>query len=229
MFTRKLLLVSVAIFLCTTASFAQSSGNFSATGFSGTCTIAGTDKFGGNGACIAGSNSANCEVLSAPIKTSSGSGVTLVVTPSAVTGLFTDTKITSTVSSASAEIGIQVCVQLLDSNNNVINNAVQGGDSNGCAMFDERFQQISTNLFSVITACATTECNFDLIMSTLSAHSYNFIVSTPAAGNYTLQASWSVVDASANNANSNVAACMGPGNITVTQTKVFNNSGLLTF
>ncbi len=206
--------------LGTAMAFAQSSGNFSFSGFSGTCTISGTGEFGGNGACQVGEDTDACEVLNAPITVSNGNGTTLLVTPSAVTGLYTDTKINTNQPSATANVGVQVCVEVDGSGANVL-----GGDGNGCAMYDERFQEISTNLFSTITECATatTPCNFDLVISTLSAHSYNFVVQVPG-GPHTLTAEWSVVNASST-PDSHVAACVGPGNITVTQTKVFSNSG----
>ena len=95
-------------------------------------------------------------------------------------------------------------------------------------MYDERFQQLSTNLFSVVTQCASTTtdlCNIDLIMSTLSAHSYNFIAQVPG-GQHTVKATWSVVNASASS-NASIGACLGPGNVTVTQYKVFQNSGAI--
>src|SRR6266567_3526174 len=57
-------------------------------------------------------------------------------------------------------------------------------------------------------------CNFDLILSTLSAHSFDFVVSVDNKKPHVVDASWSII---------------GPGVLTVTQTKVFNNSGALTF
>lgn len=225
---QKLVLVLAVLVLTSSVAFAQSSGNFSAAFFPGTCVLNGASGFSGNGTCLStGSNLNDCEVLNTPIKVSSGNGVTLLITPSAVTGLFTETKLTGALQTASAEIGIQVCVEIDGSGA-----LVQGGDPNGCAMYDERFQQVSNSLFATIAACtgstSTTSCNFDLIISTLSAHSYNFVAQVPG-GQHTVTAEWSVVDASAT-AGSSVAACLGPGNITVTQTKVFNNSGsLLTY
>src|SRR5882672_7430601 len=82
-------------------AFAQSSGNFSATATAASCAIGAGGAFsGGTGVKIFSSN----------ISTSNGNGVTLNIRPSLVTGLFTDTKISTTVSSASADVGIQVCV-----------------------------------------------------------------------------------------------------------------------
>jgi hypothetical protein len=222
---KKLVLVLAIATLAPALAFGQSSGNFSAAFFPGACTINSTTGGFTGGACLTSSNSTDCKILDTPIKVSNGNGVTLLITPSAVTGLFTETKITNLLSSATAEIGIKVCVEVDGSGANV-----QGGDASGCAIYDERFQQLSSTLFAQVANCATATtalCNIDLIISTLSAHSYNFVAQVPG-GLHTVTAEWSVVNATVNGGT--VAACLGPGNITVTQTKVFNNSGsLLTF
>jgi len=262
-------------------AFAQSSGNFSASATAATCSIgAGGVLGGGTGTTI----------FSSQISTSSGSGVTLKITPSLVTGLFTDTKINTSLPSASADVGIQVCVTVDGSGAGVL--------PKSCVIYDERFQQISSQLFSQIaacntvvcttsadctsaglvgatcinptgltgggtcvvptaTACTTTAdcatgqtcinpggttlggicnqvagvannlCNFDLILSTLSAHSFDFVIPVSHGKAHTVTAEWSVVGAGASNGNASVASCVGPGMLTVTQMKVFNNSGAL--
>jgi len=223
--------VALCLLFVTGSAMAQSSGNFSASYAPVACTIdssngsfgtTGSSATGGVCDVTGGKGPVTCGLLNAGIKTSSGNGVTLVITPSAVTGLFTNTKVSNLTSSETAEVGIQVCVQVDGKGTGVV-----GGDANGCAMYDERFQQLSSTLFSAVTACASTTtelCNIDLIMSTLSAHSYNFIAQVPG-GQHTVTATWSVVNASAASSNSTVGACLGPGNVTVTQYKVFQNSG----
>ena len=192
--------------------------------------------------------------FNANISTSNGNGVTLDVRPSLVTGLFTDTKISTSVSTASADIGIQVCVQVDGSSAGIL--------PAPCVIYDQRFQQISSQLFSQLaacqlvtsTVCTTTAdcptgdtcnnptglsgaglcvvpnplCNFDLILSTLSAHSFDFVVSVDNKKPHVVDASWSIIGAGVKGSGS-VASCVGPGVLTVTQTKVFNNSGALTF
>src|SRR5438874_733306 len=117
-------------------AFAQSSGNFSATSTAASCAIgAGGLLTGGTGT----------KIFSANVSTSNGSGVTLNVRPSLVTGLFTQTKIDTTVSSASADTGIQVCVTVDGSGAGVL--------PKSCVVYDQRFQQISSQLFSQLTAC----------------------------------------------------------------------------
>jgi hypothetical protein len=226
-------------------AFAQSSGNFSASGSSAACEIGGGGVL--SGGIVADSFSAN-------ISTSNGNGVTLDIRPSLVTGLFTDTKIDTSVSTASADIGIQVCVK--------VDNSDAGILPAPCVIYDQRFQQISSQLFSqlsecqLVTAavCTTTAdcptgdtcnnptggtgagictapnplCNFDLILSTLSAHSFDFVVPVGVGKPHTVTTTWNTVG-SGIVGNSKVASCVGPGIVTVTQVKLFNNSGSLSF
>ncbi len=192
---------------------AQSSGNFSATATSAACAIGSGGTFsGGTGVSLFSTN----------ISTSNGSGVTLDIRPSLVTGLFTDTKISTSVPSTSADVGIQVCVTVDGKGDNVL--------PASCVVYDQRFQQISSQLFSQLSECALNDlCNFDLVLSTLSAHNFDFVVPV-GQGKHTVQATWSVIGSGASNGNASVASCVGPGILTVTQEKVFNNSGaLLTF
>ena len=82
-----------------------------------------------------------------------------------------------------------------------------------------------------VAGVANELCNFELILSTLSAHSFDFVVPVGKGKPHTVTAEWSVIGLPANNAGtSSKAACVGPGILTVEQVKVFNNSGaLLTF
>jgi hypothetical protein len=218
--------------------------------------------------------------------------VTLKITPSMVTGLFTKTKIDTSISTASADVGIQVCVKVDGSGTGVL--------PKSCVVYDQRFQQISSQLFSQISACNTVVCttsadcatagltgatcinptgltgggvcvvptvaactttgdcatgqvcvnptggagtgvcnqvagvanplcNFELILSTLSAHSFDFVVPVGQGKPHVVTAEWSVIGAGTSGS-ANVDSCVGPGIVTVTQMKVFNNSGaLLTF
>src|SRR5262249_41180325 len=82
-------------------AFAQSSGNFSAAGTPASCNI-------GTGGTLSGATGTT--VFVANISTPSGNGTTLDIRPAFVTGLFTDTKISTTVTSATADVGIEVCL-----------------------------------------------------------------------------------------------------------------------
>ncbi len=260
-----------ALLLFSGAAFAQSSGNFSASYTPATCKI-------GAGGTLSGGT--EIKLWESDISTSSGNGVTLLIRPSMVTGLFTRTKIDTTVSTASADVGIQVCVKVDESGDGVL--------PKSCVTYDQRFQQVSSNLFSQITecqslgcttntdcaaagagavcnlgicvlptttacdaltpcatgqvcvipagatagTCASTAlnplCDFELILSTLSAHSFDFVIPVSNKKPHKVTAEWSVIGLPANNTgNSSVASCVGPGILTVTQTKVFNNSGSL--
>jgi len=252
--------ITVAALMATfgaTQLFAQASGNFSASATGATCTIGVGGGFNVTGTPV--------EFLNTNISTSNGSGVTLNIRPSLVTGLFTDTKISATtLSTASADIGIEVCVKVDGSGVGIL--------PSDCVIYDQRFQSISSNLFSVLsecqnvttsTTCSTTAdcaslgtgftcvgadptttpptlglcvgpnplCDFELVLSTLSAHSFDFVVPISKGKPHVVKATWSVIGLPANNtAGSHTASCVGPGIVTVTQYKVFNNSGaLLTF
>jgi hypothetical protein len=54
------------------------------------------------------------------------------------------------ISSATADLGIQVCVTVGGSSANV--GPTGGGKGNGCVIYDQRFQQLSTSLFNTITS-----------------------------------------------------------------------------
>ena len=69
-------------------------------------------------------------------------------------------------------------------------------------------------------------CNFELILSTLSAHSFDFVVPVGIGKPHTIVTSWNTIG---NPDPKTAVSCVGPGITTVTQTKVFNNSGSLSF
>src|SRR5258706_9391303 len=147
---RKLVVALFLSFVLTASSaFAQSSGNFSATATAATCAIGAGGTFSGG--------MTGTKIFSSNISTSNGNGVTLNIRPSLVTGLFTQTKIDTSVSSASADVGIEVCVTVDGSGAGVL--------PKSCVVYDQRFQQISSQLFSQLTACTpvttTTACTVD--------------------------------------------------------------------
>jgi hypothetical protein len=269
---RKMLFLAAAMLLVASAAFAQSSGNFSAAVTNQACTL-NTSTGALSPACPSSGSAANgdvCYTLDAPIKVSNSNGLALLVTPSMVTGLFTDTKISSQLTTANADIGVEVCLTVTNPDGSAASGAkiypFDPVSGTSCVVYDQRFQQISSGLFSQIATCVpvptlqpcTTDadcttvpagdtvfcnnpggaagagqclafnsnCNFDLILSTLSAHSFNFIVTVPG-GSYNINAVWSLTGVSTNG-QSNVAACVGQGTLTVVQGKVFNKSGSIT-
>ncbi len=246
--------VALIFALGASLAVAQSSGSFNASGTGAACAIGtGGDFNGGVG---------DLSLLSTTVQTSNGQGVTLLIRPSLVTGLFTNTKITTSIPSASADVGIEVCVTVDNSSKGVF---PKDADGNACVIYDQRFQQIKSNLFSQLSECTpaptTTTCNadadcaglgtgftcsiptgetqgvcvaplnescdFDLISSTLSAHSFDFVAQV-SNGLHTIRASWKVIGEGAVDP-SKVNSCVGPGVLTVTQTKVFKQNGSLSF
>ena len=243
-------LLTIALLWGVGTVYAQSSGNFSAAGTGASCEIG-----------IDGSlkNVTGNKVFTAYISTPSGNGTTLNIRPAFVTGLFTDTKISTTVSTATADVGIQVCV--------TVDGSGAGIKPTDCVVYDQRFQQISSNLFSQLAECtsftstiactsdaacitslgtgatcsiplgSTTGvcvgpnplCDFDLILSTLSAHSFDFVVPVSNGKPHKVEVSWSVIGSGASVASVHVDACVGPGIVSVEQVKVFQNSGSLSF
>src|SRR5436190_10923901 len=142
------------------------SGNFSASGTSASCVI-------GNGGLLSGGTTLHS--FTTNIATNTGSGLTLDIRPALVTGLFTKTKIDTTVSSASADLGIQVCVN--------VDGSATGVLPQSCVTFDEQFQQISSQLFSQLAACAlvttTTTCT---TTSDCSALGSTYVCNNPTGG-----------------------------------------------
>jgi hypothetical protein len=214
-----------AVLLAGSVAWAQSSGNFSATVDSAECVIGSGGVLSGGCQSSGGAFSTDCSILNTSIKTSNGNGVTLLITPSAVTGLFTETTVSKLTTTSTAEIGIEVEVH--SSNGTVVGGVPCGaGNTDSCAIYDERFQQLSAPFFSVITECTTSpdNCQLSLILSTLSAHSYNFIANVNGSGASNLSATWTVVNPTTAG-NATIGACLGPANVTVTQTKFFKDSG----
>jgi hypothetical protein len=272
----------VALLMFTGAAYAQSTGNFSASATAASCSIGANGSLSGG----AGSNG----LLETKISTSSGNGVYLDIRPSLVTGLFTDTKINNQITTATADVGITVCVEVDGSGAGIV--------PASCVNYDERFQQISSNLFTTITTCgastvctvnsdcvtgdtcynpsgtasggtcigvptatvctttadcttaglltdicdnptgaasaglcaptAPQSCSFELILSTLSAHSFDYVIGVNNKKPHDVLVTWATTGSASSGAN--IASCVGPGIVTVTQEKVFNNSGaVLTF
>ncbi len=215
-------------------------GADAATNTLGGCQLPGATGSAPYGKC-AGS-------VKAGIKVSSGSGNVLVVRPSAVIGLLTDVSLqktsTTSVGTSSAFAGVDVGVHV---------NGLGAGQSGQATLpapcvtpnFDvtyaARFIQISSNIFDVLssTCTATTStvpggavgCYFSFAESTVSAHSFDWIVGAPQAagasncsalqsGVYGITANWTA--SLGNTGLSQALTCVGPINLTVQQNKIFN-------
>lgn len=220
-----LAVVVLMVLFGTTLAVAQSSGSFSATGTSAACQISEQDgSFGNSGTTLTS--------FTASVQTSNGNGVSLLIRPSLVTGLFTQTKISTVIPEATADVGIQVCVDVADTTAPVY--------PSRCITYDQRFQQISSQLFSQLEECTIVDplsgavtlnplCDFDLILSTLSAHSFDFVVPNVGQGDHAVTVSWTVTGAEDNlsTKGSKGAACVGPGMLTITQVKNFKQNSLI--
>jgi hypothetical protein len=104
-------------------------------------------------------------------------------------------------------------------------------NNDGWVAYNKRFQQLSTNLFNALdsTACddpATPDvvepCFLELILSTLTANSLDWIAGDVGGGEHAVKMEWMLQPTAAN---ANEAACVGPGVLTVTQVKTFSQSG----
>ena len=206
-------LISVAA----TAS-AQSSGSFNYASDLTACTDIGGLLGGGT------QNTA----LTTTLKVSSGNGVALVIRPSAVTGLLTDTTISKAFSTGSAQASIAFQVSVTPLSGQAAPVVTPGAP----VTYDDRFIQISSNIFSALSGCtdstgAPQDCFFSLDETTLSAHSFDFVATGLSAGNYKITVSWTPsTTASAPNS---ALACVGPVVLTATQAKIFNQSTGITF
>ena len=244
MSTRTTLCLAVAIFLCTTVAFTQSSGNFSygtspqdQTGcvlesngnISGgeQCKMSCTIDANGNSACTPASGTCMDHAV-AGIKTSAGAGNIFLIRPSAVIGLLTDVTVSSkqsgsstgAVSSSSlAGVDFQVGVMGPSGPVKVI--------PSSWVTYDSRYIQISTNLFQALAnSCLviTGGCFITFDESTVSAHSFDFLAGGPvsplSSGQYTVTTTWK--SALGGSGISESLTCVGPMNMTVQQNKVFS-------
>ncbi|PYT12685.1 MAG: hypothetical protein DMG59_22735 [Acidobacteria bacterium] len=254
-FTRAL----IAVF-CSALAYADSSGNFTATGTSAACTATpatfnvATGGFGGQ--TLSGGTTATS--FSTAIQTPSGQGTTLVIRPSMTTGLFTSTKLTTTINNATADVGISVCVNVDATPAHPAGIPVSPSN---CVVYDQRIQQVSNTLFGNLATCipppasgaCTTDgdcasgstctnpsggsgaglcqapapgCSFELLQTTLSAHSFDFVVPV-SNGTHNVVLTWGLIGS--NSTNGSTDACVGPISLTVQQVKNFKNSQTISF
>ncbi len=232
-----LLILAVAVLLPALAK-GQSSGNFSygTTGnnFVG-CTLNNGGSISGGYQCQSSctlnpDGTSTCTAQSgdcmgnavAGIKTSSGSGNIFVIRPSAVIGLLTNVSVSSKqaanngVVSSSALAGVDFTVSVTGPGSPTV-------IPNYAVTYESRYVQISTNLFQAIaTQCLAVDggCFLSFNESTVSAHSFDWLVTNLSSGTYTVTTSWK--DTLAGSGISQSLACVGPLNMTVQQNKVFH-------
>jgi hypothetical protein len=209
-------------------ALAQSSGNFTANITTTQCTINTTPGLPNSGGLSGGSPH---QVLDTYIKTSSGSGTTLLIRPSLVTGLFNNTEVTGAMETSANSAAVVVSVTL---DGNPVPPATS---STPGIIYDQRFQELSSNVFDQISGCMmNNNCSIDLIESTLAAHSFDFVATNVSEGVHHVVVTWDfqctsngVSTACSTAYTTNTAgACAGPGSVTVTQTKAFSQSSGIT-
>lgn len=205
---------AVAVLVATfgaSQAFAQSSGNFVAHIGNAAC-----EMDSGDGSLGGGVGEVTWETK---IKVPNGSGTAMHIIPSFVTGLLTKTKLATDVLTSAAHVGIEVCVDL---DQGMIN----GQTDPYCVTYDKRFQQLSSNLFTTLlrdcdpVLADIQPCELELVLSTLAAHSYNFVGHNIPGGIRTVTVDVNFLDVDSTSGNE--AACIGPGSVTITQVKVFN-------
>jgi hypothetical protein len=221
-------------------ALADSSGSFSADIATTACTIDDTTGVLSNNVI---------STLSATLQTPNSSQTTIDLRPSFVTGLYTNTQVSknSTTSITSSSAFAQVRVHVTIDGNPVAPDLTNGAGGTLGVIYDARFQQLSTNVFDAISACATTTtspgCFIDLVLSTLSAHSMDFVAPNVGGGshkllvttemdcfvNETINGVITPVQMACNRAfaPNSAAACEGPGVLTVEQVKNFNNDSTI--
>jgi hypothetical protein len=252
------ILAAMFAVLVPATSFADSSGNFSAVGTSATC-VATPALFDANAGGFVGSTlsgGTSTMQFATQVQTPNGQGTTLLIRPSATTGLFTSTKLTTTINNATADVGIMVCLYVdpkLDAYGNVLNAGLPVSPQN-CVVYDQRIQQVSNTLFASLASCAPTttacmansdcaslganyscvsgycqqNCSFDLLQTTLSAHSFDFVVPV-GNGSHNVVMNWGLIGQNQSTAGGSTAACVGPVTLTVQQVKNFSNAAPISF
>jgi hypothetical protein len=248
MFARWILFHVGAALLCTTMAFAQSSGNFTYGTGGGTtactmdsnngnitggqtCQMSCTIDSSGNSTCTNQTGTCIGSAM-AGIKTSNGNGNVFVVRPSAVIGLLTDVTVSSKQSGSS---GGAVSSSALAGANFWVTVTAPAGASpkitpNYPITYDSRYIQISTNLFQALsTQCLAISggCFITFNESTVSAHSFDWIISNLSTGTYGITVNWA--DSLGGTGISQSLTCVGPVNMTVQQNKVFNFNTINSF
>lgn len=202
--------------LGTSPVFAQSSGSFNFSSDSTACT-----DIGG----LLGDGSTHTS-LKTTMKVSSGSGVALVIRPSAVTGLLTTTSVSGKLGGGTVSGSAQAAVTFSVAVTPLSGQAPPTVTPSAPVTYDDRFLQISTNLFNLLSVCTDlTPCQLDVSETSLSAHSYDFVVTGLSSGNYGITVSWAPTTIAT--APNTAMTCVGPVVITAQQVKIFQqNTGI---
>src|SRR5262245_35247241 len=156
---RKFATLVLLVLATSSLGLAQSSGSFSGTIANTACTL--NTSTGQLGSGMPGGT-----VLNTTVQTPNAGSTALDIRFAAVTGLFTDTKVSNTVTTSTAVAGLTVFVTL-DGQPVAPNKTCNAGP--GCydidhvlqtgVVYDERFQQINQNFLNLLAgviACTAT-------------------------------------------------------------------------
>jgi hypothetical protein len=75
----------------------------------------------------------------------------------------------------------------------------------------------------------TATCNFEILLTTLAAHSFDFVVPMPGNGSHNVVMTWGMIGTNNNTAGGGTDACVGPVTLTVQQVKNFHNDQAIQF
>lgn len=169
-------------------------------------------------------------ILSNTIKTANQKD--LFIDVSLETGLYTQTKVKSVGNKDTSSAGATIKVQVL----------VDGVPAYpGEVVFDQRVQTLSATLGGILENCTDSngdgdidlnECTLapeeiELILDTMAAHSFNFIMDDLAAGEHSVEVQATIGTSSSSGAGSASAnATIGNGSVTVEEVRLIKNEDI---
>jgi len=228
---------------------ATSSGSFTAAVDNEACTINGVD--GTLSAPIA------AQVYLTPkagLQVKVPTNTQVVITPSLVTGLYTQNNINKLSATSLQNVGlfVQVTVEPTAALSGAISIAPSTTETGGkgtpslctlpvgappgsvtsCVIYDQRFIEVQSSVLSALASCTVDPISgmlicpnaFSLTESTLSAHSFNWYANLPNSGAYNVIVTANLVDTGSVLQSGSSAACAGPGTVTVTQVNNFSQN-----
>ena len=212
----------------------------------GTAAMACHDIFSGASVAVTPDNFVT--IMKAPMKVSNSQS--LFVSPSLVTGLYTNTTVRTkpgTSSTAVAQGGVYMRAVLTDAFGNVVEIAdpvaICTNDILGCqasssgafgVVLDSRVQTLSQTISDCVVTVVvggvggSGTCTFDLttqlILQTTSAHTFNFIFPNVGVGSYNVEVQVAVdSNATASGGTAVGAAAFGLGSMTVESVRLVHN------
>jgi len=72
-------------------------------------------------------------------------------------------------------------------------------------------------------------CNFQILLTTLTAHSFDFVVPMPGNGTHRVAVLWSEIGSNKSTTGGTTASCVGPAEVTIQQVKNFHNDSRIVF